>query len=55
MVRWPAIDSQREMSEEELKAFYDMVAPEYRYNGDRFLRPAVDVAKNAQPSALMTW
>lgn len=54
-VRWPAADSQREMSEEELKAFYDKVAPEYRYRGDRFMRPAIDTARTAPPSPLMTW
>lgn len=55
VLRWPATDFQPEMPEEELKAFYDKVAPEYRYSGDRFLRPAVDVAKSAPPSLLMTW
>lgn len=55
VVRWPAADSQQEMSAEELKAFYDQVAPEYRYSGDRFLRPAVDAAKSLPPSPLMTW
>lgn len=54
-VRWPAMESQQEMSEEELNAFYDTIAPEYRYRGDRFLRPAVDAAKSAPPSPLMTW
>ena len=54
-VRWPATDSQAEMSEDELKAFYDKIAPEYRYRGDRFLRPAVDAAKSMPPSPLMSW
>ena len=43
------------MPEEALKAFYDKVAPEYKYRDDRFLRPAVDSAKSAPPSPLMTW
>jgi hypothetical protein len=43
------------MSEEQLNAFYDEVAPEYRYRGDRFLRPAVGAARSAPPSPLMTW
>jgi hypothetical protein len=55
VVRWPATDSQPEMSEEQLNAFYDEVAPEYRYRGDRFLRPAVGAARSAPPSPLMTW
>lgn len=54
-VRWPAADSRPEMPEEELTAFYAKIAPEYRYRGDRFLRPAVDAAKSAAPSPLMTW
>ncbi len=55
VVRWPAADSQQGMSAEQLRAFYDKVAPEYRYSGDRFLRPAVDAGKSAPPSPLMTW
>ena len=54
-LRWPALDSAGDMSEEELKAFFDKTAPEYRYRGDRFLRPAVDAAKSTPPSSLMTW
>jgi len=36
--------------EEEIKAFLDKVAPEYRYRGDRFLRSAIDGAKSTPPS-----
>jgi hypothetical protein len=43
------------MSEEELEAFFGKVAPEYRYNGDRFIRPSLDEARGAPPSPLMTW
>lgn len=54
-LRWPAQEASGEMSEEEIKAFFGKVAPEYRYRGDRFLRPAVDGAGSAPPSPLMTW
>lgn len=43
------------MSEEELEAFLAKVAPEYRYRGDRFLRPSVDAVGAEPPSPLMTW
>ena len=29
------------MTETEVKAFFDGIAPEYRYRGDRFLRPEI--------------
>jgi hypothetical protein len=54
-LRWPATEIHGDMSEEAVEAFYDKIAPEYRYNGDRFLRPAVDSTKSAPPSPLMTW
>jgi len=55
-LRWPAQEaSAREMSEQELKAFFGKVAPEYRYRGDRFLRPSIDGAGGMPPSPLMTW
>lgn len=54
-VRWPAQEDSRTMSEEELKAFFDKIAPEYRYRSDRFLRPALDAVGRAPPSPLMTW
>lgn len=54
-VRWPAAENKQEMSRDELSTFFNKVAPEYRYRGDRFLRPAVDTAKSLPPSSLMTW
>jgi YaaC-like Protein len=54
-LRWPAKEACGEMSEEELEAFFGKVAPEYRYRGDRFLRPSVDGAGGPPPSPLMTW
>jgi len=54
-LRWPAQEVSGEMSEEEINAFFGKVAPEYRYRGDRFLRPAVDGTGSPPPSPLMTW
>jgi hypothetical protein len=54
-LRWPAREACGEMSEEEVTAFLDKVAPEYRYRGDRFLRPAIDRVKSMPPSPLMSW
>lgn len=52
-VRWPAQEASGDMSREELRAFFDKIAPAYRYRSDRYLRPAID--GNAPPSPLMTW
>ena len=54
-LRWPAGDSGRDKTEEELENFFVKIAPEYRYRGDRFLRPAIDAAGAVPPSPLMTW
>jgi YaaC-like Protein len=54
-LRWPALDSAGDMSEEELRTFFDNLGPEYRYRGDRFLRPAIDTIRSVPPSPLMTW
>jgi hypothetical protein len=55
ILRWPAKETGGEMSEEELEAFFAKVAPEYRYRGDRFLRPSINSAGGLPPSPLMTW
>jgi len=54
-VEWPAPDRSRDLSEGEVKAFFDEIAPEYRYRDDQFLRPAIDADGNVPPSPLMTW
>jgi len=54
-LRWPAKEAGGEMTEEELEAFFGKVAPEYRYRGDRFLRPSIDGAGGPPPAPLMTW
>lgn len=43
------------MSEQDLKAFFDKVAREYRYRAERYLRPAAGADGSAPPSPLMTW
>jgi hypothetical protein len=54
-LRWPAQEESGGLSAEKVEAFLAEVAPEYRYRGDRFLRPAIDGAGGAPPSPLMTW
>jgi hypothetical protein len=54
-LEWPSPDPTRDLSKQELKAFFDEIAPEYCYRFDRFLRPAIDADSNAVPSPLMTW
>jgi hypothetical protein len=53
-VEWPSPDPTRDLSKQELKAFFNDIAPECRYRFDRFLRPAIDADSNAVPSPLMT-
>jgi len=45
----------REMTEAEIKQYFDRIAPEYRYRGDRHLRPSVEADGSQPPSPLMTW
>lgn len=54
-VAWLDAQTTRELSAAELKEFFDKITPEYRYQRDRFLRPAVDADDTAPPSPLMTW
>jgi hypothetical protein len=54
-VEWPYESPAHEISEQDLKAFFDKIAPQYRYRSDRYLRPAVDAAASSPPSPLMTW
>lgn len=39
----------------EIEAFFDRIAPEYRYRDDRFLRPSVEGSRKEPPSPLMSW
>jgi YaaC-like Protein len=54
-VTWLDAQSPRDIPAAELKAFFDRIAPEYRYRGDRFLRPAIAADGTPAPSPLMTW
>jgi hypothetical protein len=54
-VTWLDAQSTDEIPAAELKEFFDKIAPEYRYEGDRYLRPAIDEDGTAPPSPLMTW
>ena len=49
---WPA--PKDEMKEAEIEEFFDARAPVYRFNADRYLRPAFEPAK-APPTPLMSW
>jgi hypothetical protein len=54
-VAWLDAQATRDLSAAELKEFFDKIAPEYRYQQDRFWRPAIDADGTAPPSPLMTW
>jgi hypothetical protein len=43
------------MTEEELRSFFDKIAPPYLYEVDRALRPGIGASRDAPPSPLMTW
>jgi hypothetical protein len=55
LLQWPPKQMYRDSTEEEIKAFFDGLAPEYRYHGDRYLRPSVEGGGKLPPSPLMTW
>lgn len=53
-LRWSPPQMSREMTKDEIREFFDRIAPEHRYREDRYLRPEVGPGKVA-PSPLMTW
>jgi hypothetical protein len=54
-VGWPYESPTVEMSSQDLKTFFDKMAPEYMYRSDRYLRPGVGADRGVAPSPLMTW
>jgi hypothetical protein len=54
-IEWPYESPAKDWSGKELTAFFDRIAPEYRYRDDRYLRPAPDSDGTEPPSPLMTW
>jgi hypothetical protein len=55
MVEWRRPDLPQSWSNGGAEAFFDSIAPEYLYRGDRFLRPSVERDGSLPPSPLMTW
>ena len=53
-LEWPIADFSK-VPEDDPEAFFDEMAPAYRYRSDRFLRPVVCPDVSTAPSALMTW
>jgi hypothetical protein len=56
-VGWPVPGGRppRGVSEEEIETFFDRFAPQYRFEGNRYLRPLVGSSKTPPSSPLMTW
>ena len=54
-LEWPDPEPARELSEAVVKAFFDTIALEHRYQDDRYLRPSVEGDDKPAPSSLMTW
>jgi hypothetical protein len=52
-LEWPSPMMWTNLSDDEKAAWFDKIAPEYRYREDRFARP--QVAGKRPPSCLMTW
>jgi hypothetical protein len=50
---WLPQDTSEARSEEEMNAIFDKIAPQYRYNTDRYIRPSIE--GEPAPSPLMTW
>ncbi|GAA2524357.1 YaaC family protein [Streptomyces longisporus] len=45
----------QDVSEEEIEAFFDKLAPQHRFEGERYLRPPIGPEQTPPPSPLMTW
>jgi hypothetical protein len=55
IVQWPELSPWQDPPQGPITSFFDRIAPEYRYRGERFLRPSVEDGERQPPSALMTW
>jgi hypothetical protein len=45
----------RVSTREDINTFFNGIVPEYRYRGDRFLRPVIEEGGKKPPSCLMAW
>ena len=56
-VGWPVPQgpAAQDVPENEIEAFFDRTAAQYRFNEDRYLRPTLGAAQAPPPSPLMTW
>jgi hypothetical protein len=56
-VGWPVPGGRppRDVPADEVRAFFDGIAPQYRFAEERVLRPLVGPGKTPPPSPLMTW
>ncbi|MER7693395.1 YaaC family protein [Streptomyces sp. NPDC097610] len=45
----------QDISEQEIEAFFDRLAPRYRFEHERYLRPPIGPEQTPPPSPLMTW
>jgi YaaC-like protein len=54
---WPVPHGRKpqDVPESEVEAFCDQLAPQYRFQGERYLRPPVGENPAPAPSPLMTW
>jgi len=54
-LRWPLPDGPSLLTAPTVRAFFDKVAPEYRCQKQRYLRPSLEADRTPPPTPLMTW
>ena len=54
-IRLPDRVDEESLTEEDISAVLDALAPQYRYRDDRYLRPSVEAGDSPPPSPLMSW
>ena len=54
-LRWPQPGGPSLLTAPAVRAFFDKIAPEYRYHKSRYLRPSLEPNGTPPPAPLMTW
>lgn len=54
-LRWPLPNGPSLLTAPTVQAFFDQIAPEYRYQKQRYLRPSLEANRTPPPTPLMTW
>jgi hypothetical protein len=55
MRMWLQGQTEKPLTDDDIGAIFDTLAPQYRYRDDRYLRPSIEAGSGPPPSPLMTW